>query len=74
MKRGADVEYLPLICFQLREGCAANVECAFEIDIDDRAKTVRRELFSGAQKVTGRAIHDDVDFAEVGKKEKKERS
>ena len=41
MQRGADIENLASVLFQLIERCAANVEGAFQIDIYDGAETIR---------------------------------
>src|ERR1044072_1388169 len=65
MKCRADVQYLPAMLFELRESRTTNVESSFRIDIENRAKTIWRQLFRRAEKVTGGAVHDDVDLAEV---------
>src|ERR1043165_8056827 len=51
--------------FQLCKCCATDVERALQINVDYRAKAVRREFFCRTKKVTGSAVHDDVDFAEL---------
>ena len=40
MKRGADVKNLASMFLELREGRAANVEGALEIDVDHGAKSI----------------------------------
>src|SRR5687768_5511267 len=51
--------------FELRKRSAANIERALQIDVDNRAETIGRQLFSFTEKVTGRAIDDDVDLSEL---------
>src|SRR4029079_5972701 len=65
MKRGADVEYLAAMLFELREGRTTNVESSFRIDVENCAKTIWRQLFRRAEKVSGGPVHDDVDLAEL---------
>jgi hypothetical protein len=65
MKRGADVQYLAAMLLELREGRTTNVESSFCIDVENCAKTIWRQLFRRAEKVTGRAVHNDINLAEV---------
>src|SRR4029078_11180620 len=65
MECGADVQYLAAMLFQLREGRTTNVESSFRIDVENCAKTIWRQLFRRAEKVTSRTVHDDIDLAEV---------
>ena len=65
MKRRADVQNLPAMFLELRKRGAANVERAFQIDIDDSSESIWRQLFRGAKKVSGSAVDDDIDLAEV---------
>ena len=51
--------------FQLCEGRTTNVESSFRIDVENCAKTIWRQLFRRAKKVSGRTVHDDVDLAEL---------
>src|SRR3989442_12581941 len=64
MQRGADIQDLTLVLFQLFERSAANIERALQIDIDHRAKTVGGKFLSRAEKVSGGAVDDDVHFSE----------
>src|SRR6185295_17994299 len=65
MKRGADVQYLAAMLFELRKGRTTNVESSLRIDVEDCAKTIGRQLLRRAKKVSGGAVHDDVDLAEL---------
>ena len=64
VQRRTDVQDLALMLLQLIESRAANIERALQIDIHDRAKTVGRKFFRRAKKVSGCAVHYDIDFAE----------
>src|SRR6185436_8518681 len=65
MKRRTDVQDLPVMLFELREGRATDVECALQIDIDHSSKPVRRQLLCRTKKVARSAVHDDIDLAEL---------
>src|SRR5438132_9316944 len=65
MERRADIQYLTAILFQLGECRATNVECSLEIDVHDRAKSIRRQLFRRTKKIPCRAVYDDIDFAKA---------
>src|SRR5688500_2410529 len=65
MKRRADVQYLTAMFFELCKRSAANIERSLQIDVDNSAETIRRQLFGFTQKVTGRAIDDNVDLSEL---------
>src|ERR1700752_123162 len=65
MESRADVQYLPALFFELRERRPTNVERAFEIDVHHSSKTIWRQLLCGTEKVSGSAVHDDIDLAEV---------
>src|SRR5713226_4643945 len=60
MQRRADVQNLSAILFQFRERCATDIECSLEIDIDDSAESVGRKAFSGAKKISGSAVNNDI--------------
>src|SRR5687768_9640355 len=51
--------------FELSKRCAANVERALQIDIDNSSEAVGRELLSSTKKVAGRAVNNDIDLAEM---------
>src|SRR5258705_1699133 len=61
----ADVEDLTALLFELREGGATSVESSLKVNVDDGAEAIRRQLLSLAKKVSGGAINDDIDLAEM---------
>src|SRR5215204_1587990 len=61
MERRRNVDYLAGRLLQFLEGCPADVERAFCIDIDDRSEAVRRQFVSGAEKIAGGSVDDNVD-------------
>ena len=63
MERGGDIEDLAARLFKLFESGAADVECAFRIDIDDGAETIGRQLVGGGEEVAGSSIDDNVDLS-----------
>src|ERR1051325_9416501 len=65
MERRADVQNLPATFLQLRERSAADVARAFEINVNDCAESIRRQLFSRAEKVSSRAVNHDVNLSEL---------
>src|SRR5215218_8891662 len=65
MKRRTDVQNLSAILFELRKRRAANVEGAFEIDVNYSSKSIRRQLLSRAEKVAGSSVHNNIDLAEL---------
>src|SRR5262249_37445080 len=65
MQGCTDVEDLAAVFLKLSECSATHVKCTFEIDVDDCAETIRRELFRSTKKVSGGAVDHDVDLAEA---------
>src|SRR5688572_6518722 len=65
MQRRADVQNLSAMLLELCKRRTTDVERSLQVDIDDRAKAVRRQLFSLTKKVSRRAINNDIDFAKL---------
>src|SRR6185369_4988036 len=65
VKCRADIQDLTAMLFQLVERRATHVERTFQVDVDNGAEAVRRQLFSVAQKVAGRAVDDEVDLSQL---------
>src|SRR5687768_18532250 len=65
MKRRTDIEYLAAVFLQLIKRSPANVERAFEIDVDNRAEPVRRQLFGLDEKVSRRPVDNNVDLSKL---------
>ena len=65
MQGRADIKNLAAILFEFSEGRAAHIEGAFQIDIDNRAEAVRRQLLGRAEKISGSAIDYYIDTAKV---------
>ena len=65
MERGADVQNLAAMLFQLCKRRATDVERAFQVDVNHGAKAVWRQLFRRAEKVSRGAVNDDIDLAKL---------
>src|SRR5258708_29679378 len=64
MQCRTDVQDLAFVVLQFSKRRAADIERAFEIDVYDGAKAVRRKLFRRAKKISGGAVDDDIYLAE----------
>src|SRR5215213_171721 len=65
VQRRADVQNLATVLFQLCKGGATNIKSALQIDVHDSAKPIGRQLLSRTKEVSGSAVHNDIDFAEL---------
>src|SRR4051794_10388344 len=65
MKRGTDVKNLTAMFLELSKRSAANIERAFQIDVDNRTKAVWRQVLSATQKVAGGSVDNDINLAKL---------
>src|SRR5262249_17946438 len=62
MERRRDVQDLALGSLEFFKSGTANVKGSFCIDIDVRAESICRKLFSGTQEISCCTIDYDIDF------------
>src|SRR5215510_9398235 len=65
VKRGADIQDLSAMLLELVESSTRDIEGAFQIDVYHRTKAVGRKLLGLTEKIAGRAVHHNINFAEV---------
>ena len=63
-QRRADVDHAAAAHAHVRKRRAGHVERSLEIDVDDRAEAVRRQVLCIAHEVAGRAVDHDVETPE----------
>jgi hypothetical protein len=66
VERGADVDHRAALRLQVRQRRARDVERPLQIDVDDGAEPVGREVLDQADEVAGGTVDHDVEPSEVG--------
>src|SRR5436189_6482315 len=65
MKRRTDVENLSPVRFELLKSRPTDIEGSLQIDIDDCAEPIRRQVLGLTEEVSGGAVNRDINLAET---------